>query len=152
MFRSRRSGLVKRLWKARITLQNEAQCPPESASQELELKSALNSLLKRLKETQLEALVASIESEGVEKVGCVLVPQINIHLSHTQPEQSMAPHMLACRAWRWPDLRATGAPPNMGLKQLTCCNASPLDPLVCANPYHWSQVLEPGETSVPYKL
>ncbi len=145
MFRSRRSGLVKRLLKARITLQYEAQCPSEVAAQELELKSSLNSLFKRLKEAQLEALVVSIESEGAEKVGCVLVPLSDAHLSRRRTERYMAPHILACQAWRWPDLCPTGEPPTMGLKQLLCCKTSHADHLVCANPYHWSRVLETGE-------
>ena len=127
MFRSKRSALVKRLWKNRI-LQNETKCEI-STDIELEAKSVAQSMLKRLKEKQLETLIASIESKGGEKTGCVLLPNADLRLG----KRSVAPHVLCCQVWRWPDLLSSAR-----LKRLAHCESEDDPAYICCNPFHWS--------------
>ncbi|KAK3597902.1 hypothetical protein CHS0354_042240 [Potamilus streckersoni] len=132
MFRSKRSGLVKRLWKLRI-LQNEEWGADESP-EELELKSVAQSMLKRLKERQLDVLIQIIEQRGGEATECVLLPKGDLRLGR----RSVAPHILCCRLWRWPSLSN-----NSELKQLSCCSTVNDLAYVCCNPYHWSLLMKP---------
>lgn len=132
MFRSRRSLLVKRIWKYRV--HNETESPSETA-EEIELKSVTHSMLKRLKEKQLEALVQSIESQGGEITECVLLPKGEQRLGR----KTIMPQVLCCKLWRWADLTNAS-----DLKRMPCCSSS-TDPLYqCCNPYHWSLVTRPG--------
>ncbi|XP_069102863.1 mothers against decapentaplegic homolog 6-like [Argopecten irradians] len=132
MFRSKRSALVKRLWKNR--LHNEATGENESSlslSPELdtEIKSVAQSMLKRLKEKQLEMLCQSIETKGGETTGCVLLPNSDLRLG----KRSVAPHILCCQLWRWSDIT-----PNTELKRLPHCESADDPAYMCCNPYHWS--------------
>lgn len=132
MFRSRRSLLVKRIWKYRV--HNETESSSETA-EEIELKSVTHSMLKRLKEKQLEALVQSIESQGGEITECVLLPKGEQRLGR----KTIMPQVLCCKLWRWADLTNAS-----DLKRMPCCSSS-TDPLYqCCNPYHWSLVTRPG--------
>ena len=218
MFRSRRSALVKRLWKHRRRSeqrQDEAggstEAAPSSSSsssssqEDLELKATMHSFLKRLKDAQLQALVAAVESEGADSMagGCVLLPRgETVRLGR----RSVQPHILCCYIWRFPGLHGDSHnttsyttntysdSSNVRLKPLPCCSSnynhsngsnnnnschsnngnntlsslsSPgqqqhggnnpsstttsssttsTTTLICCNPYHWSRVLEPGET------
>ena len=145
MFRFRRTNLVKRLWKARVTNQHEGQCSDEAsddavaaaaaAADELELKSVAHSLLKRLKEKQLGVLIQAVESRGGDTTECLLLPRGDLHLGR----RSVAPHVLCCRIWRWPDLQA-----DYLLKRMPCCTAAGDPSSVCCNPYHWSRLNLPG--------
>lgn len=131
MFRSRRSLLVKRLWKYRV--HNETGSPTESA-EELELKSVAHSMLKRLKEKQLEALAQSIESQGGELTECVMLPKGEQRLGR----KTVMPQVLCCKLWRWMDITNFTE-----LKRLPCCSSRD-DPIYeCCNPYHWSLVSRP---------
>ena len=216
MFRSRRSALVKRLWKHRRRpdqRQDEAggstEAAPSSSStsssssaEDLELKATMHSFLKRLKDAQLQALVAAVESEGADSTagGCVLLPRGET-IRHGR--RSVQPHVLCCHIWRFPGLHGDSHnttsyttnkysdSSNVRLKALPCCSSnynhsngsnnnnscrsnsgnntlsSPgqqkhggnnpsstttsssttsTTTLICCNPYHWSRVLEPGET------
>ena len=135
MFRSRRSGLVKRLWKCRFKAQDETNGAPETP-EELEAKAVIHSMLKRLKEKQLEVLVQSVESKGGETTDCVLLPKADQRLCR----RSVSPHVLCCQVWRWPDLVD-----DSGLKRLSCCTSTE-DPIsICCNPFHWSRLLIPGK-------
>ncbi|KAK2149757.1 hypothetical protein LSH36_437g00015 [Paralvinella palmiformis] len=164
MFRSRRSTLVKRLWRSRISDRNEAQqredddtnqsaasprIPNSAAGQESPLiqfnddegssqvKAVTQAMLKRLKERHLEVLVEAVESRGGQKTDCVLLPKDNIRLGR---RGVLPPHVLCCQIWRWSDLSG-----EQGLKKLPSCQSSTDDPLyVCCNPYHWS-LRVPGE-------
>lgn len=133
MFRSKRSTLVKRLWKSRV-LQNETSSENERTSTtnpdgDTEAKCVAQSMLKRLKEKQLEMLVESIESKGGETKGCVLLPNADLRLG----KRSVQPHILCCQLWRWPDIT-----PNTELKRLPPCESADDPAYVCCNPYHWS--------------
>lgn len=134
MFRSKRSTLVKRLWKSRI-LQNEAESANETP-EELELKSVAQSMLKRLKEKQLDVLVRSVESKGGERTDCVLLPKGDIRLGR----RTVAPQIMCCQLWRWPAL-SQGAE----LKRLPCCVSANDPGYACCNPYHWSLLLKTGK-------
>ena len=130
MFRSRRSGLVKRLWKCRVrSEQHEAGSqaenstskgsnPPSTskgshptstltgsstgAAEDSQLKAAMNSLLKRLKDHQLQALVAAVESGGGGGEGaCVPVAVGPLQCGR----RTVLPHALCCQIWRFPDLQ-----------------------------------------------
>lgn len=141
MFRFRRTNLVKRLWKARVTNQHEGQCADEAcdaaaaAADELELKSVAHSLLKRLKEKQLGVLIQSLESRGGDTTECLLLSRGDLRLGR----RSVAPHVLCCQIWRWPNLQA-----DYLLKRMPCCNSAGDPTSVCCNPYHWSRLNLPG--------
>ncbi|KAL1132445.1 hypothetical protein AAG570_010400 [Ranatra chinensis] len=120
MFRSRRNALVKRLFKARL--------PADEADGKTEdLRSGL---LKKLKEDQLETLAEAVESRGGRQE-CVLVEEA---VGEWPP-----PGLVACRAWRWPDVHQ-----EAHLRRLPHCTAGA--GATCCNPYHWSRLCLPGET------
>lgn len=172
-FKNSRSTLVKRLLKQRIVQcpsnhhhhhhhrnnnQNE-EFPARSTEEELEaLLAVAQSMLKRLKESQLESLARAVESRGAEPSQCVLVPRGDMRLGR---RGTIAPHIICCQLWRWPDVRD-----RHEIKSLHWCSHSATtdnhdgvvggdpaaadddddgDPLyVCVNPYHWSRVYKPG--------
>lgn len=137
MFRSKRSSLVKRLWKLRALQYESDRASEEESPEDLEVKSVAQSMLKRLKESQLEMLLQALESKGGENTDCVLLPKNELRLGR----RSVAPHILCCQLFRWP----TGLKSEMQLKRLPCCGTTSVDPAyVCCNPYHWSLLLDPG--------
>ncbi len=153
MFRSKRSNLVKKLWKLRI--QNETQCSNEILSHgQLTSKNLLNeqdlqdekavtqAMLKRLKENDLESLLQAVEGRGVEMTECVMLPRDSIRLGR---RGQVAPHVLCCQIWRWPDLKG-----EQSLKKLSYCTSSDTSTTVCCNPYHWSLLL-PGMVETLHK-
>ena len=132
MFRTRRTVHVRRLWKLRVHHETRGE---EESAEELELKAFTHTMLKRLKEKQLDALTQSVESKGGEATECVLLPKCEIRLG----KKELTPLILCCRMWRWPDVSSVTE-----LKRLPCC-ASAGDPAYeCCNPYHWSLLLQPG--------
>ncbi|XP_013784160.2 mothers against decapentaplegic homolog 6-like isoform X2 [Limulus polyphemus] len=143
MFRPKRNTLVKRLWKQRILnyfAEDEASCSLEN-QEDLEMKSAIHSMLKRLKEPQLERLVQAVETHGADISGCVLVPRGDLRFGR----QTSAPHVLCCRLWRWPDIQQP-----FELKRLNWCQTVN-DPLyICCNPFHWSKLYKPESPPPPY--
>lgn len=143
MFRSKRSALVKRLWRQRIehTGNDASSCQiKEKVSEDIELQTGVQ-MLKRLKEVQLESLVAAVESRGADQSGCVLVPKPDLRLGR----RSVAPHVLCCQLWRWPEVRQPRE-----LKKLCCCGNETNSIYICCNPFHWSRVYEPDSPPPPY--
>ena len=156
MFRSKRSSLAKRLLKKRLTSRpvidpnNEdewrRQLEPTTATdrplqedycQSSQLESCLQSMLKRLKESQLKSLFRSIDSKGGYVSDCVLFPKDAIKIGR---KAVVEPHVLCCQVWRWPHVRH-----KTDIKPLLWCHCSQTDPIyVCINPYHWTQVCRPG--------
>ncbi|XP_068234852.1 mothers against decapentaplegic homolog 6 isoform X2 [Palaemon carinicauda] len=129
MFRSRKSNLVKRAWKARkigVSLTNDQQLLQRQAEQQL--KAPAMQLLRRLTESQLELLVAALESGGADTGECILVPRNGESEGGTlvggergvdgmaSPDSASSngeapasmppppPHLLMMWLWRWPDL------------------------------------------------
>lgn len=152
MFRRKRLFLIKRLLELRVRKEHEirrkgeaAPSPEEEAAIELgaggsgyPLSDAgllRNSVLKRLKDNQLEMLLEAVESGGGGGSTCVLIPKDAI------PE----PHALGCRFWRWPEVRSCAE-----LRRMPAC-ISATDPVyMCCNPYHWSRLCQPGKLHSHY--
>lgn len=139
MFKSRRTGLVRRLWRSRAGGDGGVSCcglsepPPPAGSPEL--RSAASGVLKRLKEQALCALLEAVESRGAAPGGCVLV-------TRGGGGGGPPPHLLLCRLFRWPELQHPGQ-----MKALSGCQgAGGADGNgVCCNPYHYSRLYGPGE-------
>lgn len=123
IFRSRRSTLTKRLLKARKR---------RSANDNGE--SVMLMILKELQDNQLGMLWTAVDSRGqdLSNCNCVLLRR------DLQP----LPHVLCCQAWRWPDIRYTNE-----LRRLPICRSASDPVYICCNPYHWSRVYQPGESS-----
>lgn len=144
MFRSRKSALVKRAWKARkLGLSDAPHQEPRQQEAAQQIKVAAFHLLRRLTEAQLELLVAALDSGGGDPGECVLVPReageerVGGH--------SLPPHLLMCWVWRWPDLFAPGQHGATPLQRLPSCAARNDHVYVCANPHHWARLLQTGE-------
>uniref|UniRef100_A0A7M4F8A2 MH1 domain-containing protein n=1 Tax=Crocodylus porosus TaxID=8502 RepID=A0A7M4F8A2_CROPO len=136
MFRSRRSGLVRRLWRQRCT----APGPEDGLGA---LKPAAHALFKKLKDEELELLVQAVESRGARASGCVWVPRAEPRGA----KPALPPHVLLCRLYRWPDLRHA-----YELKRLSCCQSfwgCGDGPVLCCNPHHLSRLAMPGELGPP---
>ena len=141
MFRRKRTCLAKRLWKARkeheIRSKEKALLLDDENEEMRDSRSIINdegllrtSVLKRLKDNQLEMLVEAVESGGAGTSTCVLVPK----------ETVQEAHLLCCQIWRWPDLKNTAE-----LRRTPDCSSA-TDPIyICCNPYHWSRLCEPGK-------
>lgn len=168
MHRHNRNNLVKELWRLRCHKKSE---PPSSSgatrgsdSDDMRLKSSLNSLLKRLQVDELEALLESVKSKGRDATPCVLtkLPQNTKDDSVTcsgctlsSPAAAEDATRLACAIWRWPDLDEGDR-----LKRIPSCRPScdqeappsdgppPLGSYLhgesedsCINPYHWCRTI-----------
>ena len=136
MFKSHRSILVRRLWKLRV--HNEAR-GEEETPEELEFKSVVHSMLKRLKEKQLDTLIQSVEMKGGEDCECVLYPRAESRIG----KKSSTPTVICCKMWRWPDITNVTE-----LKRLPCCHSASDSVYECVNPFHWSLLTEPGMSIV----
>lgn len=188
MFRSRKSNLVKRAWKARkighvssaddrlLLLQQQQQ----QRETEQQLKGAAMQLLRRLTESQLELLVAALESGGGDPGECVLLPRnehvmegqqqpqeeqmeeegIGLHRAALPPPPPPPPHLLMMMVWRWPDLFQLQQQyqhhyyhhhQHPFLQSLPCCAARNDHVYVCANPYHWARLLITESPPPPYR-
>ncbi|XP_052785722.1 mothers against decapentaplegic homolog 6-like [Mya arenaria] len=131
MFKSSRATHVRKLWKLRVHHESRGE---EENADDIELKSIAHSVLKRLKEKQLESLVQSIELHGSENSQCVMLPRGEIRIG----KKVLTPLVLCCRMWRWDNVS-----PGTDLKRLSCCRGGD-DPIYeCCNPYHWSLLTEP---------
>ncbi|KAH3746683.1 mothers against decapentaplegic homolog 6-like [Dreissena polymorpha] len=135
MFKSSRTSQVRHLWKARV--HHETRIPEEN-SDEYEFKSAIHSLLKHLKEKQLETLAQSVEMHGGEETDCIYLPRNGTGNGTECGKKSFAPLLLCCKMWRWENLTSLN-----NLKRLPCCRVAEDPNYECCNPYHWSLRTEP---------
>lgn len=108
-------------------------------------------MLMRLKKSNLEALLKSIQSKGADPGSCVLFPLMASCLG-------MSAHVLLCQLFRWPDLQS-----DYNLKRLHpfCkdqdhCGGKNEDHLriqpklyECCNPYHWSRIINFEQGKLP---
>ncbi len=158
MFRTKRSGLVRRLWRSRAPAEGDGDAITGGAAgcclgkpgaskpnpgTEAELKALTYSVLKKIKEKQLEVLLQAVESRGGARSPCLLVPgKADARLGH----QSFPLPLLLYKVFRWPDLRHSSE-----LKRLSCCESyGKINPdLVCCNPHHMSRLCELGTTVSP---
>uniref|UniRef100_W5UC70 Mothers against decapentaplegic homolog n=1 Tax=Ictalurus punctatus TaxID=7998 RepID=W5UC70_ICTPU len=173
MFRTRRSGLVRRLWRSRAPVDGDGEEAADAgthgaggsgrgngslcmgkatkaagggggggggggASAEAELKALTHSVLKKIKEKQLEVLLQAVESKGGARSPCLMLPgRVD---AYSLP-------LLLFKVFRWPDLRHWSQ-----LKRLPCCESyGKINPeLVCCNPHHMSRLCEPESPPPPY--
>ncbi|XP_029431230.1 mothers against decapentaplegic homolog 6 [Rhinatrema bivittatum] len=148
MFASRRSSLLRRLWRSRA-------CGPEPEPRpgccpcggEGERRRAcgeqqeLRALLRRLKERTLRALLEAVEGRGAPAGGCLFLPRGGL---------PAPPHLLLCRLFRWPELQHPAQ-----LKALSGCQShgqagEQEGASVCCNPYHYSRLCGPESPPPPY--
>lgn len=133
MFRSRRAGLVRRLWRQRCVAAGPEDGPGA-------LKPAAHALFKKLKDEELELLVQAVESRGAWESGCVWAPRGELRGA----KQALPPQVLLCRLYRWPDLRQPHE-----LKHLCYCaggwGGCGDAAVLCCNPHHFSRLAVPGE-------
>ncbi|MEJ1289034.1 SMAD family member 7 [Cricetulus griseus] len=115
---------------------------------EADLKALTHSVLKKLKERQLELLLQAVESRGGTRTACLLLPgRLDCRLGPgapasaqpAQPPSSYSLPLLLCKVFRWPDLRHSSE-----VKRLCCCESyGKINPeLVCCNPHHLSRLCE----------
>lgn len=145
MFRSKRTALAKRLWKARIRREHEAGSEAKASDSNenrdprcfsnTDERSLRNDFLKKLKEDQLERLAVAVESGDSGLSRCVMLPRSLVE----------EPHLKCCQTWRWPDLRQP-----QELKQLPVCQQEKDPEVVCCNPFHWSRICKPGKYCTNY--
>nr|XP_055180025.1 mothers against decapentaplegic homolog 7 isoform X3 [Nyctereutes procyonoides] len=128
---------------------------------EADLKALTHSVLKKLKERQLELLLQAVESRGGTRTACLLLPgRLDCRpglgapagSQPAQPPSAYSLPLLLCKVFRWPDLRHSSE-----VKRLCCCESyGKINPeLVCCNPHHLSRLceldsqllLEPGDRS-----
>ncbi|XP_051497039.1 mothers against decapentaplegic homolog 6-like [Apus apus] len=137
MFGSRRAGLVRRLWRQRCVAS-----PDDSPGA---LKPAAHALFKKLKDEELELLVQAVESRGACEAGCVWAPRGELRGA----KQGLAPQVLLCRLYRWPDLRQPHE-----LKHLCYCaggrGGCGDTAALCCNPHHFSRLAAPETPPPPY--
>ncbi|XP_024155439.1 mothers against decapentaplegic homolog 7 isoform X2 [Oryzias melastigma] len=154
MFRTKRSGLVRRLWRSRAPVEGDGETDrgthgsggccmgkatkvaKSNAGSEAELKALTHSVLKKIKEKQLEVLLQAVESKGGVRSPCLLLPS---KVDAKVGQQSYSLPMLLYKVFRWPDLRHSSE-----LKRLSCCESyGKVNPeLVCCNPHHMSRLCE----------
>lgn len=155
MFRSKRTSLIKRLWKLRIRNEHETSCQteefelePEGCFSNTESNSegcgccnsrasnteilVRTNLLKKLEEHQLEMLIQAVESKGADLSACILLPRDNAGTT------AVDPHVLSCQVWRWPGLRESNQ-----MRRLPGCRSAKDPVYTCCNPYHWSRLCQP---------
>lgn len=115
-----------------------------NAGSEAELKALTHSILKKIKEKQLEVLLQAVESKGGARSPCLLLPS---KVDAKVGQQSYSLPMLLYKVFRWPDLRHSSE-----LKRLSCCESyGKINPeLVCCNPHHMSRLCELGELDYYY--
>nr|XP_061800396.1 mothers against decapentaplegic homolog 7-like [Nerophis lumbriciformis] len=163
MFRTKRSGLVRRLWRSRAPVEGDGEadggthgpggcCMGKAAKvaakshggSEAELKALTHSVFKKIKEKQLEVLLQAVESKGGARSPCLLLPG-KVDAKVGQVSYSLP--MLLYKVFRWPDLRHSSE-----LKRLSCCESygKGNPELVCCNPHHMSRLCELESPPPPY--
>lgn len=165
MFRTKRTGLVRRLWRSRAPVEGDGEADTRthgsggccmgkstkvagktSAGTDAELKALTHSILKKIKEKQLEGLLQAVESKGGARSPCLLLPsKVDTKLG----QQSYSLPLLLYKVFRWPDLMDFSE-----LKRLSCCESyGEINPeLVCCNPHHMSRLCELGKLFIKHFL
>ncbi|XP_006003378.1 mothers against decapentaplegic homolog 6-like [Latimeria chalumnae] len=150
MFRSKRSSLVRRLWRNHCAVTPASGARGTESGQNAEglqnaLKPAAHFVFKNLKDEQLELLVEAVESRGAWDVGCVSFPKTELRVG----EHALPAQVLMCKLYRWPELKHLHE-----LKLLCCCEESwkkdSESALVCCNPFHFSRHTVPETPPPPY--
>ena len=100
-------------------------------------------------ETLVDIVCGGLADDDGEAGGCVPVLSRSPRVSADAAD--VAPHVVSCRLWRWPAIGSDDR--GWQLKPMPCCVSSTRsnaggcendqDPVICCNPYHWSQLLEP---------
>lgn len=123
-----------------------AKVAKSNAGSEAELKALTHSILKKIKEKQLEVLLQAVESKGGARSPCLLLPS---KVDAKVGQQSYSLPMLLYKVFRWPDLRHSSE-----LKRLSCCESyGKINPeLVCCNPHHMSRLCELGESRIVIRV
>ncbi|XP_063295959.1 mothers against decapentaplegic homolog 6-like isoform X1 [Pelobates fuscus] len=155
MFRSRRSVSARQLWRQRCTTPSRGLgegAPPNPEDLQNALRPTAHQLFKKLKDEQLWQLAEAVESKGRWDCGCVWFPW-----ESRGGKQALAPQVLLCKLYRWPDLRQASE-----LKRLMQCEnfwrKGSEGTSICCNPYHFSRLAVPGlqgkklPTQVPCKV
>lgn len=185
MTRHRRNQITRELWRLRASLgapgplsapqgggsrpsatthnNNNQGSSAQQPSQDMKLKSTLNSIFKRLNIDELELLLESVKSKGRAHDHCIhLIKHPHYHSQKHTTTESTTPSTQGlvteskaiCQAWRWPELTD-----NVILKQLPNCHVETTPNMcsnchtdqeekkptaerkeICINPYHWSKV------------
>lgn len=136
---------MRRLWRQRcastqcgLSARGQSEGPEETLNA---LKASAHNLFKKLRDDELELLVRALASRGSWDAGCIWCPRAELWVG----KQTLAPHVLLCRLYRWPDLRHAWE-----LKRLCFCEAfwrrCSEGGSLCCNPYHYSRLCSPGET------
>ena len=125
IFRSRRSTLVKRLWRLQPGDDNNR-----------ERRAVASAVLKRLKEPALEGLVRALEGSGKDSGVCCLVPRGGLRLGRLG---TVSPQVLTAQLFRWPDVEE-----EEQLVQVTALCQNQDNLFVCCNPWHWARALPAG--------
>ena len=127
IFRSRRSSLVKRLWRLQPGDDNNG-----------ERRAVATAVLKRLKEPALEGLVRALEGSGKDSGVCCLVPKGGLRLGRLG---TVSPQVLTAQLFRWPDVQEE----EQLVQVKPLCENQDQDLFVCCNPWHWARALPTGE-------
>lgn len=168
MIRRQRNQLVRELWRLRQRISILAESPPGPGgcddrghpgpptvslipSIELGLKSALNSILKRLDVDDLELLLVAIRRRASPPDQCIILPQQKPSQSNgprfssssgdglePPPTDSYSAHWLVCRMFRWSDLSVSEQ-----LRRIPACRHED-----CVNPAHWYRVIDTGTVAL----
>ena len=133
IFRSRRSTLVKRLWRLQPGDDNNR-----------ERRAVASAVLKRLKEPALEGLVRALEGSGKDSGVCCLVPRGGLRLGRLG---TVSPQVLTAQLFRWPDVEE-----EEQLVQVTALCQNQDNLFVCCNPWHWARALPAGFQSFLMKI
>ena len=120
----------------------------ETSASERRKDAATQSMLKRLKESQLEDLIRSIESKGsCDPNGgpCCLIPRGDVRVVGGR---HVPPHVLVVQLFRWPDVEQSFELKRLPIcrHRLTSCVDDSVELYECCNPYHWSRLYKPGKT------
>jgi len=126
IFRSRRSSLVKRLWRLQPGDDNNG-----------ERRAVATAVLKRLKEPALEGLVRALEGSGKDSGVCCLVPKGGLRLGRLG---TVSPQVLTAQLFRWPDVQEE----EQLVQVKPLCENQDQDLFVCCNPWHWARALPSG--------
>uniref|UniRef100_A0A3Q3JGL3 Mothers against decapentaplegic homolog n=1 Tax=Monopterus albus TaxID=43700 RepID=A0A3Q3JGL3_MONAL len=147
MFKSKRSGLVRRLWRSRLVTESDGRdgCRGGEGGRNGPCRRHSGNAGREEEEQSLDALANAVETKEGIPSECVMVPRTELQLG----AHHISPQFLLCKLYRWSDL-----PLSAHLKAL--CHCQSFDALdsakVCSNPYHYSRICGPESPPPPYSL